>query len=129
MPTACYPNADPVVHRQRSPRSQGFSQDDGCEVSDACLDCPLSRCKHDDLDWYRFWRKRVKQLLIGQEIERDGLTIEEAAVRFRITDRQVFRIKRWCRLASKLLTPDDLEVFMRLAEGGAHDGAELRQVA
>ena len=129
MPTASYPNPVPVVHRQRSPRSQGLIQDDGCEVSDVCLDCPLSRCKHDDLDWYRFWRNRVKHLLIGQEIERDGLTIEEAAVRFRITDRQVFRIKRWRRRAAKRLTPDDLEVFMRLAEGNANAGAGLRKVA
>ena len=124
-----YPNAGPVVHRQRSPKSHGFLKDDGCEVSDGCLDCPLSRCKHDDLDWYRFWRKRVKHLLIGQEIERDGLTIEEAAERFRITDRHVFRIKRWCRRAARRVMPDDLEVFMRLAESGAHDGAALTEVA
>ena len=129
MPTASYPNPVPVVHRQRSSRNQGIFKDDGCEVSETCLDCPLSRCKHDDLDWYQFWRKRVKHLLIGQEIERDGLTIEEAAARFRITDRQVFRTKRWCRRAARRATPDDLEVFMRLAEGGAHDGAALREVA
>lgn len=124
-----YPNPVPVVHRQRSPRSQGFSQDDGCEVSDACLDCPLSRCKHDDLDWYRYWRKHIKHMRVGQEIERDGLTTEEAAERFRITDRQVFRIKRWYRRAAKRLTPADVDVFMRLAEGCAHDGAALREVA
>ena len=119
-----------VVHNRQS-RELRICRvpDDGCEVSDACLDCPLSRCKHDDLDWYRFWRKRVEHLLIGQEIEHDGLTTEEAAARFRITDRQVFRIKRWRRLAAKRLTPDDLEVFMRLAEGCAHTGAELREVA
>ena len=103
--------------------------DEGCEVAQSCFDCPLSRCKHDDIDWYRFWRKRVKHLLIGQEIERDGLTTEEASVRFQITDRQVFRIKRWSRRAVKRLTPDDLEVFMRLAEGSAHAGAGLRKVA
>ena len=129
MPTASYPNPVPVVHRQRSPRSQGFFKDDGCEVAPACLDCPLSQCKLDDPDWYRYWRLRTKQLLMGQEIERDGLTIEEAAVRFRITDRQVFRIKRWCRLAAKRLTTGDLDVFIRLAEGGAHADAGLREVA
>ena len=46
-----------------------------------------------------------------------------------LSHRQVFRIKRWCRLAAKRLTPADLEVFLRLAEGCAHDGAELREVA
>ena len=129
MPSASYPNSVPLVHRQRSPRSQGFFKDDGCEVAPACLDCPLSQCKLDDLDWYRYWRLRTKHLLMGQEIERDGLTIGEAAARFRITDRQVFRIKRCCRLAAKRLRPDDLEVFMRLAEADGHSCAGLRGVA
>ena len=46
-----------------------------------------------------------------------------------LSHRQMFRIKRWCRLAAKRLTPADVDLFMRLAEGDAHDGAELRQVA
>ena len=124
---ASYTTPTPAVQHRRTAVIQ--VPDDGCEVAASCFDCPLSRCKNDDLDWYRFWRNRVKHLLIGQEIERDGLTIEEAAVRFRITDRQVLRINRWCRLAANRLTPDDVAVFTRLADGGSHYGAALREVA
>ena len=124
---ASYTTPTPAVQHRRTAVIQ--VPDGGCEVAASCFDCPLSRCKHDDHDWYRFWSKRVKHLLMGQEIERDGLTVEEAAARYRITDRQVFRMKRWCRRAAKRLTPGDLEVFMRLAESGAHDGAALREVA
>ncbi len=124
---ASYTTPTPAVQHRRTAVIQ--VPDDGCEVATSCFDCPLSRCKHDDLDWYKFWRKRVKHLLIGQEIERDGLTTEETSVRFQITDRQVFRIKRWSRRAAKRLTPADLEVFLRLAECSAHDGAALREVA
>lgn len=114
-----YPNSVPLVHRQRSPRSQGFFKDDGCEVSDACLDCPLSRCKHDDRDWYRFWRLRTKQLAMGQAIEREGLTVKSAASRFGVTTRTIQRVRRTCRLARRILTPGDIATFTRLADAGA----------
>ena len=130
MPRLFY--ADPigaVYNRQSRQRPICQVSDEGCEVAPSCFDCPLSRCKHDDPDWYRFWRQRVNHLLIGLEIERDQLTNEEAAKRFGLADRQVFRIKRWCRRATQRLTPADLEVFTRLAEGCAHDGAALREVA
>ena len=83
---ASYTTPPPAVQRRRTAVIQ--VPDDGCEVATSCFDCPLSRCKHDDHDWYRFWRRHIKHLRMGQEIERDGLTLEEAAVRFRITDRR-----------------------------------------
>ena len=129
MPTAFYPNPVPVVHRQRSPRSQGFFKDAGCEVAPACLNCPLSRCEYDDRDWYRFWRKRARCLAIGEAIEREKLTNEEAAQRFRVCIRTVQWALLYRRKAARLLTPDDLDVFILLAEADAYARAGLREVA
>ena len=28
-------------------------EDTGCEVSDACLDCPLPQCKYYDPGWFQ----------------------------------------------------------------------------
>ena len=129
MPTASYPNPVPVVHRQRSPKNQEFFKDDGCEVAPACLNCPLSRCKDDDREWYLRWRKRGKLLLVGQVMERESLTTQEAAQRFRVCIRTVQRALQYRRNADRLLTPDDLDVFILLAEADAHARAELRDVA
>ena len=129
MPTASYPNPVPVVHRQRSPKSQGFFKDDGCEVAPSCLACPLSRCKDDDREWYVRWRKRGKLLLVGQVMERESLTTQEAAQRFRVCIRTVQRALLYRRKAALLLTPDDLDVFILLAEAAAHARTELREVA
>ena len=129
MPTTSYPNPVPVVHRQRSPRSQGFFKDDGCELAPACLACPLSRCQFDDWDWYRFWRRRARFLAIGEAIEREKLTTEDAAHRFRVGIRAIQRALRFCRKAAHLLTADDVDVFILLAEADAHARAGLREVA
>ena len=129
MPTASYPNPVPVVHRQRSPRSQGFFKDDGCEVAPTCLGCPLSQCKDDDREWYVRWLKRGKLLLVGQVMERESLTTQEAARRFRIAVRTAQRARRYAQVASGTLTAEDVEVFILLAEADAPARAGLREVA
>ena len=80
MPTAFYDQPAGVVHTRQ--RGGGYIQDTGCEVSPTCLGCPLSQCKDDDREWYRRWRKRGKLLLVGQVVERESLTTQEAAAGF-----------------------------------------------
>ena len=127
MPTAFYDQPAGVVHTRQ--RGGGYIQDTGCEVSDACLNCPLSQCKDDDRDWYLRWRKRGKLLLVGRVIERESLTTQEAARRFRVCIRTVQRALLYRRKAARLLTPDDLDVFILLAEAAARARTELREVA
>ena len=127
MPTAFYGQPAGVVHNRQ--RRGGYIQDTGCEVSDACLNCPLSQCKDDDRDWYLRWRKRGKLLLVGQVMERENLTTQEAAQRFRVCIRTVQRALQYRRKADRLLTPDDLDVFILLAEADADARTGLREVA
>jgi hypothetical protein len=127
MPTAFYDQPAGVVHTRQ--RGGGYIQDTGCEVSPTCLGCPLSQCKDDDREWYRRWRKRGKLLLLGQVMERESLTTQDAARRFRVCIRTVQRALQYRRKAARLLTPDDLDVFILLAEAAAHARTELREVA
>ena len=126
MPTVFYDQPAGVVHNRQ--RGGGYIQDTGCEVSAACLECPLSQCKDDDREWYRRWRKRGNLLLVGQVMERESLTTQEAVRRFRVCIRTVQRALLYRRKAARLLTPDDLDVFILLAEADAHGHAQLREV-
>ena len=58
-------------------------------------------------------------MAIGEAIEREKLTNEEAAQRFRMCIRTVQRALLYRRKAVRLLTPDDLDVFILLAEAYA----------
>ena len=109
-----YTNAVSVVHRQQSPKSQGFFKDDGCEFAPRCFACPLSRCKYDDRDWYRTCRKGARFLLIAETADRQGLSKAAAAARFGVVGETVCRAQRYRQLAERTLDPDDLAVFMGL---------------
>ena len=90
-------------------------EDDGCEVAASCLACPLPRCKYDDMRWYERNRRLANDLRITAVIEREGLSAEEAAARFAITKRTVFRVLRRSRQAMRELTADEAEVFAAMA--------------
>ena len=78
---------------------------------------PLSRCKFDDLAWYRNGVKRGSALLTAYAIERGGLTLAQAAIRYRTTRRTISRIRQRSRQVANVLTPQDIAVFTRLAAG------------
>ena len=92
-----------------------YYEDTGCEVADRCLDCPLPRCKHDDMAWFSRYRRMAHDFRIVQTIEAENLSVEQAAARFRIDKRTVFRILRRCRAAAQELTATEMDVFSRLA--------------
>lgn len=96
------------------PRIEHY-EDTGCEVSGSCLGCPLPRCKHDDMAWYSRYRRMASDFRIVQTIEAENLSAEQAADRFCINKRTVFRILRRCRAAAQELSATEMDVFARLA--------------
>ena len=101
------------------PEPYPYYEDDGCEVAASCLACPLPRCKYDDLGWYNRNRQLANDLRMTAVIEREGLSAEQAAARFAITKRTVFRVLRRSRRAMRELTADEAEVFAAMAAPGA----------
>ena len=57
-------------------------QDRGCDVSESCLTCPLSQCKHDDPGAYVKYQRRLRDQRICKAVAVEGLTVDEAAQRF-----------------------------------------------
>ena len=86
-------------------------EDTGCEVSRSWLKCPLSRCKYDDPVWFQRHRRMAQDLRVWQAIQREDLTADQAADRFSVTVRTIFRIMRRCRDAGEELEEEELEVF------------------
>lgn len=82
-------------------------EDTGCEASDSCLDCPLPLCKYDDPSWYYRHRRLAKDFRMLHIIQRESLSAEEAAERFSVTVRTVFRIMQRCREATMKDSPAD----------------------
>ena len=78
-------------------------EDTGCEVSASCLNCPLPQCKYDDPGWFQRHRRLARDLKVWSTMQSETLTVEEAAERFSVTVRTVFRIMRRCRDAESEL--------------------------
>ena len=86
-------------------------EDSGCEVSETCLNCPLPRCKYDDPGWYRRNRRLAQDFLVWQSIEQEGLTARQAAERFALTERTIYRRLRRCREAASELTATEAAIL------------------
>jgi hypothetical protein len=69
-------------------------RDDGCEISASCLTCPLPQCKYDNPRWFRseIYKRRYRLVLMA--LYEDGLSVKEAASRFQVSQRTIFRIRR-----------------------------------
>jgi len=85
-------------------------EDTGCEVSLSCLNCPLPQCKYDDPAWFQRNRRLARDFKIWSAMQQDDLTVEEAADRFLVTVRTIFRIMRRCR-DSAMIDQEELAVF------------------
>lgn len=90
-------------------------EDNGCEVAVTCLECPLPRCKFDDMEWFGKYRRLARDLRITSIIDEEGLSIADAAQRFSITPRTVFRVLNRSREAMRELTHAEAAVFASLA--------------
>ena len=69
-------------------------RDDGCEVSPHCLRCPLPQCKYDDLGWFQRQKRNGMDTEVVVALHQDGLSVHEAAARFTLSQRTIFRILR-----------------------------------
>ena len=69
-------------------------RDEGCEVSPSCLRCPLAQCKYDDPDWFQRQKRDERDREIVSALRQDGLSVTQAASRFALSQRTVFRILR-----------------------------------
>lgn len=68
------------------------SPDDGCEVHPSCLSCPLPTCKWDlSPEDYRRLMNLLKFVKLERTMAEEGLTPAQAAPRFGLTVRSVFR--------------------------------------
>ena len=86
-------------------------EDTGCEVAASCLNCPLPRCKYDDPAWYQRNRRLARDFKVWSTMQQDGLTVDEAAERFSVTVRTIFRIMQRCREASSEVGSEELLAF------------------
>ena len=107
-------NAATVITQEDADSEYYHYEDTGCEVSSSCLVCPLSRCRYDDPVWYQRLRRTAKDMKVWRTVESEGLTAEEAATKFSVTERTIFRMISRCREA--LLELDKEEVLALVAD-------------
>ena len=86
-------------------------EDTGCEISGSCLNCPLPQCKYDDPVWFQRNRRLARDFNVLTAMRGDNLTVEEAAERFSVTERTIFRILRRCRESTPELESEELQAF------------------
>ena len=86
-------------------------EDTGCEVSPSCLNCPLPQCKYDDPTWFQRHRRIARDMKVWSTMQAESLSVEEAAERFSVTVRTVFRMMRRCREAETDLDGVALAAF------------------
>ena len=89
----------------RPPASPEWSQeanlptDDAytCDEAPRCTECPLPFCKFEvkGYDHARIFQEKHRRIL--DTIESEDLSIAEAAARFNLSKRTIFRIKAWGR--------------------------------
>ena len=80
---------------------EAYYKDTGCSIAPSCLKCPLPRCRYDlpiipSATVHRL--ARDAKVLAG--MEQYDLTVEEAAERYGLAQRTIFRIKERERHAS-----------------------------
>ncbi|MEK9676050.1 MAG: helix-turn-helix domain-containing protein [Chloroflexota bacterium] len=66
-------------------------KDDGCDVSQSCLDCPLSLCKYDDPGWLQRESRRTRDDEVYR-LRQEKVSVAEISERFGISTRTVHRI-------------------------------------
>jgi hypothetical protein len=78
----------------RKPFNESIYMDTGCEVAPSCLNCPLPLCKYDDPWGYQRYVKSAWDLEVKTATESERLSVEQAAERFNVTVRTIFRSKQ-----------------------------------
>jgi hypothetical protein len=75
-------------------------RDDGCDISESCLTCPLPRCRYEEPGGLRALLNETRDRQIIQ-LRLKGVPVEELAGRFGISRRTVFRVIGSTRLPAR----------------------------
>ena len=92
-----------------------YYKDEGCKISPSCLTCPLPQCRYDDPISFQRERHLAKDFQVWNTIRSESLTTDEAAERFSVTRRTIFRIIRRCQKAEKVQQEQSIPVTRRKA--------------
>ena len=66
-------------------------RDEGCDLADSCLNCPLPGCIYDQSGGKQRWLKRLRDREIVRLAGTDGKGVKELAMMFRLSQRTVQR--------------------------------------
>jgi hypothetical protein len=66
-------------------------RDEGCDLADSCLNCPLPRCIYDQSGGKQRWLKRLRDREIVRLVNTEGKGVKELATMFRLSQRTVQR--------------------------------------
>ena len=66
-------------------------RDEGCDLADSCLNCPLPRCIYDQSGGKQRWLKRLRDREIMRLAGTQGNGVKELATMFRLSQRTVQR--------------------------------------
>lgn len=79
----------------RSPGDLGedHGADTGCRYAPSCLDCPFPVCKEDDPGWFIRNAKAIRREKMLTTIKAEGLSGIQAADRFGVSVRHIYRLK------------------------------------
>ena len=69
-------------------------RDEGCELSPACLNCPLPRCVYDEPGGTGQRQRRLRDEEVLRLRGLEGQSTPELARRFRVSQRTIYRIIR-----------------------------------
>jgi hypothetical protein len=75
-------------------------RDDGCDISETCLACPLPRCRYEEPGGLRALLNESRDREIVQ-LRLKGVPVEELAGRFGVSRRTVFRVIGSTRLQAR----------------------------
>ena len=92
--TAQQPAIPVLTHRPRQdalPEHVRY-RDEGCDIFESCLRCPLPRCRYDVPGGVRTLLNRARDREIRRLRDETALSIEAIAARFHVSRRTVFRV-------------------------------------
>lgn len=98
MVLATAPGTRGIQLPMKKPRARNDSlpeftryRDDGCEVSESCLTCPLPRCRYEEPGGLRAILNESRDRKII-ELRARGVSVDALASRFGVSRRTVFRV-------------------------------------
>lgn len=85
-------------------------RDDGCDVFDSCLNCPLPICKYDDPEYLRRTVRGARDQAILDVWAQENLSVNALAERFTVSTRTVHRVLQSERLGRRQVEPEIAEL-------------------